>query len=83
MPLNIKDEETDRLARELAAATGQSITVAVREALAAQLQSVNRRERMTKRDVLAEVIERGRLRPTLDDRAEDEVLGYDDFGLPR
>lgn len=31
--LNIKDEETDRLAREVAALTGETLTAAVREAL--------------------------------------------------
>jgi antitoxin VapB len=31
--LNIKDAETDRLARELAAETGESITEAVRRAI--------------------------------------------------
>lgn len=34
MPLNIDDPETDRLARELAQATGESITVAARVAIA-------------------------------------------------
>lgn len=31
--LNIKDEETDRLAREVAAMTGETLTMAVRTAL--------------------------------------------------
>ncbi|HEY5224010.1 MAG TPA: type II toxin-antitoxin system VapB family antitoxin [Microbacteriaceae bacterium] len=34
MPLNIKDAEPDRLIRERAAATGESITVAARHAFA-------------------------------------------------
>jgi len=33
MPLNIKDEETERLAREVAALTGESKTGAIRNAL--------------------------------------------------
>lgn len=40
MALNIKDPKTDRLARELAAATGESITIAVRRAIEERLQCV-------------------------------------------
>jgi antitoxin VapB len=38
--LNIKDEQTDRLARELAELTGESITVATRRAIEDRLRSV-------------------------------------------
>ena len=37
MALNIKDSDTDRLARELAAVTGESITVATRQAIEERL----------------------------------------------
>ena len=40
MALNIKDPETDRLARELAQATGESITEATRVAIAERLARV-------------------------------------------
>ena len=40
MPLNIKDERAHALARELAAATGESMTEAVRVALEERLQRV-------------------------------------------
>jgi len=43
MALNIKDPETDRLARELAAATGESITVAARRAIEERLERVRAR----------------------------------------
>jgi hypothetical protein len=33
MPLSIKDEQTDALARRLAGVTGETLTVAVKEAL--------------------------------------------------
>ncbi|MCB0975484.1 MAG: type II toxin-antitoxin system VapB family antitoxin [Actinobacteria bacterium] len=82
MALNIKDQETDRLARELSAATGQTITVAVREAIKAQLAVVQQRNRRAQRNVLTDVIERGRARPFIDPRSADEILGYDDDGLP-
>ena len=43
MALNIKDGRTDRLARELAKLTGQSITQAVAAALEEKLQAKRRR----------------------------------------
>lgn len=83
MALNIKDEATDRLVRELAAETGETITtavtVAVRERLE-RLQGAVPRERRLKaiRRITAESAQL----PVLDDRTEDEILGYDAHGLP-
>ena len=82
MALNIKDEATDRLARELAAETGQPITTAVREAIEAQLASIRRRRRVTDDQELLGIIARGRARSVVDERSEDEILGYDTHGLP-
>ena len=82
MALNIKDEETDRLARELAALTGQPITIAVREAVHAQLDTLRRRSRAIDEPDLSDIIARGRARRLLDGRTEDELLGYGPDGLP-
>lgn len=38
MALSLKDPETDRLAREVARLTGESLTEAVRDALAERLE---------------------------------------------
>lgn len=85
MALNIKDAETDRLARELAQATGESLTQAVRTAMEERLRRV-RRSRTADDDAriarLHHYIERGRARKLLDTRSEDEILGYDEHGLP-
>ena len=83
MALNIKDPDTDRLAWELAAATGESITEAARRAIEERLDRVRARARVTSLDSLGAIIARGRARPYLDDRSDDEILGYDDQGLPR
>lgn len=80
MALNIKDATTDLLARELAAATGESITVATRQAIQERLQRVRRRP--AKGHELSDIISRGRARGTLDDRTEDDILGYGADGLP-
>jgi antitoxin VapB len=83
MPLNIKDPATDRLARELAAATGESLTTAVAIALRERLERVRGRASGPR---LAEELNAIALRcaalPLLDDRPEAEILGYDEHGLP-
>lgn len=83
MALNIKDPEADRLVRALADATGESITVAARRAFAERLDRV--RAQATAPDVQSEleaIISRGRDRATLDARSADEIIGYDEHGLP-
>lgn len=82
MALNIKDPETDRLARELAALTGQPITAAVRDALEDRIAALRRRAAADSGPDLADIIARGRARRVVDDRSDDEILGYGEDGLP-
>lgn len=83
MALNIKDPQTDRLARELAQATGESITVATRQAIEERLARVRARALVEPRnDEIRALISRGRSRQMLDDRDADTILGYDASGLP-
>jgi antitoxin VapB len=83
MPLNIKDPQTDRLVRELAQSTGETITQAVEVAVAERLDRL-RAGRPSRR--LADELDRIALRcaalPLLDTRSDDEILGYDERGLP-
>jgi antitoxin VapB len=82
--LNIKDAETDRLARELAAETGESITVAARRAIEERLIRIRGRKSVVlAADDLHALIARGRARDILDERTAEEIVGYDDHGLPR
>jgi antitoxin VapB len=84
MPLNIKDAEADRLARELAASTGETLTEAVLNALRERLarQRQRRPAPRSAKEILREA--RGRLArlPVQDQRSAEEILGYDDMGLP-
>lgn len=83
MALNIKDPETDRLARELAELTGQPITTALREAIVERLAVVRARSAVrTPLEELAAIIARGRARRRVDVRDESEILGYGEDGLP-
>ncbi|MBN9794813.1 MULTISPECIES: type II toxin-antitoxin system VapB family antitoxin [unclassified Pseudonocardia] len=81
--LNIKDAEADRLARELASETGESITQAVAVAVRERLERIRGRGASVG---LAEEIDaiarRSAALPELDRRTSEEVLGYDDDGLP-
>ena len=85
MALGLKDPETDRLARELARLTGESLTVAVRHALRDKLVEPRARELDTIEAKIADVMQiaaRHQTLPLLDHRSDDEILGWDDNGLP-
>jgi antitoxin VapB len=83
MALSIKDPETDRLARRLARLTGKSITESVTAALRARLeQEQRRRGKHIDRAKIAEIVAGIAALPVVDDRSPDELIGYDDVGLP-
>jgi antitoxin VapB len=83
MALSIKDPETERLARALAARTGESITVATRRAIEERLR---RTGALARKAALLEDMEAMQRRlsalPILDARTADEIIGYDESGLP-
>ena len=84
MALNIKNAEADRLARELVALTGETITDVIVSALEDRL----RRERALRRSggLRAEVEriqERLARLPELDKRSLEDIIDYNDSGLPR
>jgi len=81
MALNIKDPETDRLARELADRMGTSITDALKSALQERLARTAPKVDLVYVDLVA-IGERGRSRRVLDDRDAEEIVGYDDHGVP-
>ena len=82
MALSIKNEETERLAREVANETGESLTQAIQESLKERLKRLQtkRRSRITT-EKLEEILRRVDSLPNLDDRSEDEILGYDKHGI--
>ncbi len=83
MALNIRNPETERLAATLAKLTGESKTQAVTQALRERLERVRRR-RAGRRlaDELDEIARHCASLPVLDDRSPEEILGYDNRGLP-
>ena len=85
MALSLKDKETDRLAREVAALTGETLTVAIRTALAQRLARERRQRGQPENlaDWLRKIGEHCASLPDLDTRTPDEILGYDDTGMWR
>jgi antitoxin VapB len=84
MAISIKAPEADRLARELAAVTGETITEAVIVAMRERLAREERRQQNS--DSLLEEIRaishHCASLPVLDTRTDDEILGYDENGIP-
>jgi len=84
MPLSIKSPEADRLARQLADTTGETITdaviVAMRERLVREERKRESRQQLVE-DLMAIANHRASL-PVLDHRTEDEIMGWDENGLP-
>lgn len=84
MALNIKDPETDRLARELAELTGEKITDAVKQAVIARIEQERRRRGTTiDPDRLSAIQDAFAVLPVADARDPDALLEYDEAGLPR
>lgn len=80
MALSIKSSKADRLARDLCALTGESITDAVVVALEERLATERRRRRGRG---ISDVVERFSALAVVDERTPNEVLGYDGHGLPQ
>jgi antitoxin VapB len=85
MALSIKHPEADRLARELSQSTGEGITEAVITALRERLARLKGRRRRGRplTEELRAIGERVAAMPVLDPRSPDEILDYDERGLPR
>jgi antitoxin VapB len=84
MALNIRNPEAEELATELASQTGETKTDALIKALRDRLDRVRReRSRRSLVDELEGIAKHCASLPVLDARPADEILGYDEHGLPR
>lgn len=82
MALSIKDAEADRLAREVARATGESLTAAVIQSLRERLARVRRARGPSLSEELLKIGRRCASLPLRDDRSANDIVGYDETGLP-
>lgn len=83
--MNIKDQEAHNMARQLAGLTGKSLTQAVKTALRHELKRtmVVRVKARPLAERLDEIALRCSALPDLDKRTPEEIVGYDEHGLPR
>ena len=84
MPLSIKNPHAERLVRQIASETGESLTGAIEKALEERWQRLQqqRRKRVLSSQ-LEEILRRVDALPNVDSRSEDEIVGYDEHGIPR
>ncbi len=84
MSLNIKNEKTHIMARELARVTGESMTVAVSEAIRERLERIRAN---SKQDMVARILKIGRecaahLKEPYKSIDHGDLL-YDEKGMPK
>ena len=83
MALSIRNPKTEKLAREIAAESGETITQAITRALEERLERL--RGRSTTTDLVEEILkisERCSAIPDRDQSSADDILGYDSVGVP-
>jgi antitoxin VapB len=84
MALSIRNPKAEKLARELAAESGETMTQAITHALEERLERLRGRSAAT--DLVEELLKiskRCSSIPDLDQRSADEILGYDSVGVPQ
>lgn len=83
MAINIKNPLADASARRLAALTGEKLGDAVHLAIEQRLErETRRRGRKSSAERLRTIVERYAAKPVVDRREPDEIIGYDERGLP-
>jgi antitoxin VapB len=82
--LNIKDPRAHEIASRIARITNESLTEVVLHSLEERLNTLRSRETPIERYTQTlEWLRTLQTEPIVDTRSEDEILGYDDIGLPR
>ena len=83
------DPDTERLAQKLAEATGKPLPTIVREAITARAEAagvtLNTRKRLAGQDLIDRIIaisDHCASLPVIDPRSPEEIIGYDEFGVP-
>jgi antitoxin VapB len=83
MALSIRNPLAEKLAREVSTASGENMTQAIIHALEEKLERL--RGRKTTTDTTREILkisQRCSALPDLDARTPEEILGYNQHGIP-
>jgi len=84
MAVLIRAERVEQKIRELAARTGESLTEAVEKAIDDRLAAtLPKRKGRVDREGLAKLLAEIDALPVVDPRSPDEIMDWDDSGLPR
>jgi antitoxin VapB len=83
MGILIKNPATEAKIRELAERTGESLTAAVERAVEERLERVPAARGRIDRKKLSELLDYFDSLPVDDARTPDEIIGYDQFGVPK
>ena len=83
MALSIRNPHAEKLAREVAAESGENLTEAIIQALEERLERLKgRRTIIDTAEEIIQISERCRMLPDKDGRSPDEILGYEQNGVP-
>ncbi len=83
MALYIKNPEAERLARELAALTQETIAETVVKALRERLKRETAKTRVGLKDEIMTIGRRAGRLPRRTAQTPEQIIGYDERGLPR
>lgn len=84
MPITIKDREAEALLAEIRTATGKAMSQIVRELAEAEAFRLRRRRDVdARRRRIDEISRRAAAKIPADAPPPDEIIGYDERGLPR
>jgi antitoxin VapB len=84
MALSIKSAAAEDLARKVSAMTGENLTSAIVTALRERLERLEQRDHTRLLvDQLTTIAQRSAELPLLDGRPSEEIIGYDESGVPR
>lgn len=83
MAISIRNKQVEALARQLAYERGESITDAILEALEYRLRQLGQAPRMARDlETIENSVKRIAALPELSSGTADEIIGYDQNGLP-
>jgi antitoxin VapB len=86
MALVIDNPETERLVEELARKTGHKPDEAIAELIREKLGASRAETSFAPPDIwerIREIQDRVAAMPDIDTRSADEIIGYDEYGVPR
>ena len=82
MGISLKNDKAEKLARQVAAEAGESLTDAIIHALEERLERLKgRRSVPDLTEAVMAISQRCRSLPDLDTRSAEEILGYDEKGV--